>query len=571
MNILIVNLARLGDIIQSTAMMQGLKACCTGCRISLMHNKNLTGLQDLLPWIDRFYPVDFLGIVSRMHVGSSGINRAYGTVKKYFEELRGEGFDRIVNLTPHYIGVLSSYLAGTGGSLNACGDAWARFFVSTTRQWNHMPFHLSDVHARIAGVSTGTFLPRVQVSAQVRAEAARVLACHGVRPGTLLVGLHTGGSTPEKRWPEADFIEVCRRICTEMGASVLVCGTDAGPAIRNFLAETRQGTIVNMVGKTSLAQLAALLERADVFVTNDSGPMHIAAACRTRVLSVHTGRDTCRTTGPCGPGNLCIEPDMACHPCEHPDACHHQHCRKCFAADVVCDVLQWMCDRETQRSLPRQQPGICLRTCAPDSRGDLNFQDLHAPGPAPTELYRYFMRILWDSTLNSPPPHEPHAALAAQPVDLLRRDMLARYGGTGALPARWQDDLSELRHVAHLAAAGTDVVRAMLSLAHSPHANAHRLQEQAGQLEAIDRSIHSRGATLDQFAPVVRLFGHEIECLDGADLHLLLARTLRAYTMLGHRCALLQQIGAAYFQCTHSPFSTEGGDHEHHHQRYAGC
>jgi ADP-heptose:LPS heptosyltransferase len=85
------------------------------------------------------------------------------------------------------------------------------------------------------------------------------------------------------------------------------------PLIETILHRTHEQP-VNLAGKTSLTQLAALLERANLVITGDSGPMHIAAAVGTPLIAIHGPTDPVKS-GPVGPLATVLRSDIWCSPC----------------------------------------------------------------------------------------------------------------------------------------------------------------------------------------------------------------------------------------------------------------
>lgn len=131
---------------------------------------------------------------------------------------------------------------------------------------------------------------------------------------------------PSKNWPVASFLEVGRRLRTQRDVSLFILGT-AGEATACARMETElQERVGNLAGKTTLPQLGGVLQAMDLVITNDSGPMHLAAAVGTPVLAVFGPTDSLRT-GPYGPGHRVIKSKLLCQPC---------FSRKCKFADGSC-------------------------------------------------------------------------------------------------------------------------------------------------------------------------------------------------------------------------------------------
>jgi lipopolysaccharide heptosyltransferase I len=121
--------------------------------------------------------------------------------------------------------------------------------------------------------------------------------------------LMPGTNWETKRWPVEHFAALVEPLRERHGLESVVAG---GPDVAN-LAARMPGTI-NLVGKTNLRQLTALLERAAVVIANDSGPMHIAAALNRPLVTPYGPTNPVRT-GPYGRMDTVVRLDIPCSPC----------------------------------------------------------------------------------------------------------------------------------------------------------------------------------------------------------------------------------------------------------------
>ena len=135
----------------------------------------------------------------------------------------------------------------------------------------------------------------------------------------ILLGLNPGAEYgPAKRWPAESFATVAREVSRKIGNCVwLAFGTAGDWRLCSDIAQLAGGGILNLAGKTSLRQLMALLKLCRVVLTNDSGPMHVAAALGTPVV-VPFGSTSAELTGPGLPGDprhLLLRSAAPCSPC----------------------------------------------------------------------------------------------------------------------------------------------------------------------------------------------------------------------------------------------------------------
>jgi len=119
---------------------------------------------------------------------------------------------------------------------------------------------------------------------------------------------------PSKNWPLMSFVRVGRELQENPGASIYIMGASGEHALCAKIEKELGGRVVNFAGKTNLPQLAGLLREMDLVITNDSGPMHLAAAMGTPVLAMYGPSDPLRT-GPYGHKHRVLRGKLRCQPC----------------------------------------------------------------------------------------------------------------------------------------------------------------------------------------------------------------------------------------------------------------
>ncbi len=123
-----------------------------------------------------------------------------------------------------------------------------------------------------------------------RAEAAALLAAHGLTRGTRYACMHAGGRGNDRRWQPAGFAAVAD-VLADAGLQVVLTGTASDRPVNNEVRSHLRSPAVDLTGSTTLGVLAAVIEAAHIVVTNDSGPSHLAAALRVPSVVVFTGSD----------------------------------------------------------------------------------------------------------------------------------------------------------------------------------------------------------------------------------------------------------------------------------------
>ncbi len=145
-------------------------------------------------------------------------------------------------------------------------------------------------------------------------------------PGPYVV-VHAGGNWELKRWPAEFFAEWIRLWRKDNKQRIVLCGTRSETTLTEKIASGfSKDEVLSLCGKTSFDELAFLLRGADLLLSNDSGPIHLAATQGTRILGLY-GPTSPRLTGPVSRSPMTLAwKDVGCEvPCYF-RACHHRAC-----------------------------------------------------------------------------------------------------------------------------------------------------------------------------------------------------------------------------------------------------
>ncbi len=153
-------------------------------------------------------------------------------------------------------------------------------------RWIPYVYYQSEIHRylevmSLAGAAPITLEPRLSVIERDLAESLAVLP----ESGEPLVALHPGAGAPDRRWPPEKFAAV-GDVLASAGARVVVIGTEPERPLVEQVLRAMRATAEDLCGKLSLSGLAGLLSRCAVVVSNDSGPLHLAAAVGTPTVGI---------------------------------------------------------------------------------------------------------------------------------------------------------------------------------------------------------------------------------------------------------------------------------------------
>jgi lipopolysaccharide heptosyltransferase II len=240
--------------------------------------------------------------------------------------LRGRLQARHYDLAVSVFGSWAAILAVLSGAQRRVGfgrESYPGFMTDSVAgaHWNKSD-HLHEVdyclkllQAAGATITSDDRIPRLHVSAQAQQEIDEMLLQQGIQPNGPIIACHVSSNNGQsKRWPIPYWVKLIDWLICEDSMTVVLTGArDDLPFIETILSRTHEQP-VNMAGKTSLTQLAALLERANLVITGDSGPMHIAAAVGTPLIAIHGPTDPAKS-GPVSPHATVLRSDIWCSPC----------------------------------------------------------------------------------------------------------------------------------------------------------------------------------------------------------------------------------------------------------------
>jgi len=130
------------------------------------------------------------------------------------------------------------------------------------------------------------------------------------------IGINPGSDRPEKRWDPHHYASVADRLAEKSGAAICILGGPGEESIASTIQGAMKHPAMSLAGKLSLDELAYVLSRLDLLITNDSGPMHMAAAVKTPVVAIFGPEDPVYTRPYTSPDKYrIVQGRVPCRPC----------------------------------------------------------------------------------------------------------------------------------------------------------------------------------------------------------------------------------------------------------------
>ena len=326
MKILIVKLSAIGDVAQTLPALEALKKIYPDSEITWVVEEAAAGVLDGHPLIDRL-------LVSRrkawvaLRTNPFALARGLGNMVRFIRELRRTRYDIAID----FQGLLKS------GIVIGLARADRKIGYDRTRELSYLflnerlPAYDIERHAVERYMDVARYLGAVDPSPACRLPLEKECAAVSKRveeiraPGRPLVALNPVARWKTKLWQEGKFAELADRLIREKNAVVIFTGSPDDRRVNERILSMMREKALNWAGETSLKELAALASLCDLFITTDTGPMHLAAAAGARVLALF-GPTAPWRTGPYGPSNITVRTGIDCSPCFQ---------RKC-GRDIVC-------------------------------------------------------------------------------------------------------------------------------------------------------------------------------------------------------------------------------------------
>ena len=214
--------------------------------------------------------------------------------------------------------------------------------------------------------------------------AERLLVEAGCDLNAPLVAVNVGATRPQKRWFAESFAETLDLLGDVQ--SVLVGAGEHDEAIADeVLRRVQKAAPVNLVGRTSVKQLAAVLSRCDLLLSADSGPMHLATAVGTPTVALFGSTDPA-ATGPYDGVSRVIYKALPCAPCgNHPTCGGRYDCLRAITSGEVALAVRALL-RERRPSLVASLPMAAVMAPLSPNSGAAGTEVAALPRPAPPEL-----------------------------------------------------------------------------------------------------------------------------------------------------------------------------------------
>ncbi len=521
------------------------------------------------------YEVDLTFVVRCINRGGEGLLDAYHYTEKILAELRGRNFDFCLNISSSGYTAILVKLLGIPNSHGWVSDdegyrlitnpwtvLFAAFVFHANRDYNSI--NLVDIVRCSAGVRKHPLRLHYAIPEEARHFPDTVLRESNLRGSGPLVCIQVGASQDKRQWEPEKFAQLTNRLVTELDARIIFTGSaKERPLVDEVLRHFSHANVYNAAGETKLDHLAAVLERADLLITGDTGPMHLAIAVGTPVVALFLASALCFETGPYSAGNIVLQPQVACNPCNPNFPCARPDCHEQVSPEQVFRMAKLRLAHTAESILevevtndvadPRE---VVVYVSKFDEDGFLEFKRINGPAHyhgEQTDFYetvRAVYRELWKQEFGAKlMPTEPIASKS-----------------TGQRLSVLDSRLDALGEMIALAAQGISAIDRLIAVIRNVHAAPAELGVMNRAIGEIDNKIEELGLSNPVFGALTRVFIMERSNIRGEDPVFLASKAKELYEQLARRSEKFKRLYWEYYSsngATHPVPSVLGTSRAH--------
>ena len=287
-NILCIRLDNMGDVLMSQPAMRALKHSGSDRQITLLTSSTGAAIAPFIPEVGAIIPFDVPWVKTDEINGEQQL-------LALADELRSRWFDAAVIFTSYSQNPLPAamlcYQAGIKAVLGYCRENPYRLISDWVPDREPLDYIVHEVQRQLQLVETvGAATSDTNLSLRVPDESRQTirtrLAALGVGKDRPWLVLHAGVSEEKRRYPPDKYISACRSLIGQ-GYKVVLTGSSSEQGYVNNIARQLRNVAANLAGELSISELIALIAAAPVLISNNTGPVHIAAAVGTPVVVLY--------------------------------------------------------------------------------------------------------------------------------------------------------------------------------------------------------------------------------------------------------------------------------------------
>ncbi|MBI3306398.1 MAG: lipopolysaccharide heptosyltransferase II [Candidatus Omnitrophica bacterium] len=329
-NILIIKLGAAGDLILAVPSFRMIRQRFPDARISLLVDKRIAPLVSECPYLDEIIPVDRKKVPHFLFL------------LKLAKRLRREAYDISVDLQNSKWTHLAAFLAGIPQRFGFARGGFGYLLNRPDRNFGNEDEPVRHQFRILSKLGVKEFNDEMELWPDSESQLRMGQIFDQADPARAFkwVGLVLG-SSPQwqtKRWPMEHFSALADLLIKKLNCRIVLLGSKEDQELVKYFQTKFPERVIDLVGKTSLGELAAVMPQLDVLVTGDTSPLHVAGAMKTKIVAIFGPTDPRRHMPP-GSGSIVLNRHLPCQPC-YDGTCHNQENLACLKRISVTEVFE---------------------------------------------------------------------------------------------------------------------------------------------------------------------------------------------------------------------------------------
>ena len=538
----------MGDLIQTTPLIRGLKEKHPNARITLMVSSDFEDAVSLIPGVDDSIIFNLRQFKDSNEWEDESWVKIYRYIESELNSIRGKKFDLLVNLSHsrfsalmvHYLkvqNVIGFHCSTTGDRMT--GHPWMQYFGTEPFNRSFNEFNLVEIFSRSADVDmTGKEIQVVEKHNEFCSDDVMPSDFSYFGDG-LVIGFQIGSSLENRRWSTASFAKLADLLIERLNARIIIFGvaSESKSATEMIQLTNNKTRVTDLTGKTDLKQLTGLLKGCDYLVTNDTGTMHLAAALNTKIIGLFFAHAHPFETAPFSSGHLIFQARISCAPCSYGVHCSNIVCVEKVLPEHILAFVEnhieykmWQLPSDLINSSE-----LNIYETVASTQGIIRLKPVIKHDLEVEDVFRLAYSFLWRETL---------VAGSSASLDGLQ-ELLEDYKNSDskAVGELLKNKIELLDTIEALGKEGVRLCEGIVKSA--AHALPVKLVKFGEDIQKIDEKIELTGLAHPELKPITDMFIKRKENLMGSDISRLGIESRKCYTLLVNESRRMIEILSA--------------------------
>ncbi len=371
--VLVLQLSRLGDLLQSTLLLNSLKK--EGKEVYLLGDEKNQAIAKELDVIDEFIPFKIGRYLS--FIKKNNFEECFAELHDFISKINNVIFFEIYNLNHSD---LNLYITDLINCKNKKGfktgnNDFINFIYEILKNRKDNRFNLVDIFNcfSFAKIKSEKLLINKSITDKNRNTIEKIFK---KRESIIF---HLGAGHPLREWGVDNFVKLAEKVLYNFNVVITLTGGKNEKRLGNEFLENINGiyknNIINLIGKTDISLLKTVILKSRVLVSTDTGVMHIAAACNVNIIALFYASAFVYETGPYCKNAIIISPEKHCYPCTEFAHCNDVNCKTDISIEDVFECIKSFLDKSDLRNHALKKKNVKFYKPYFDEFG-INYEDI---------------------------------------------------------------------------------------------------------------------------------------------------------------------------------------------------